>query len=261
MNTSTTFKYVSVRDSLRERIRGLPVGTLLPAEAQLCAEYQVSRITLRKAVDYLEEEGLLVREQGRGTYTSAPSLAFKYRESFVDQISGFHTDMTKRGFDVGTQVLEQRLEPAPALVARELGLTPGTMVVAIRRLRTVDGVINHLVHTYLPGREFSEVAGFDLNEASLYEQIKSVYGVVLARSRFVVEVEEAEPPAAELLHVTAGSPLLVVHSTVVDAQDAPLIFGTSWLLPDVSQVEFEVTAHPSPSQGRAEVEHSARGAS
>src|SRR5690606_25546581 len=124
--TSTTFKYVSVRDSLRDRIRSLPVGTMLPSETELCREYGVSRITLRKAVDYLAEEGLLVREQGRGTYTAEPSVAHKHRESFVDQIAGFHSDMTNRGFEVGTQVLEQRLEPASAEVATELGLTPGT---------------------------------------------------------------------------------------------------------------------------------------
>lgn len=239
---NTTFKYVAVRDGLRDRIRDLPVGTMLPSEAQLCAEYGVSRITLRKAVDYLAEEGLLVREQGRGTYTAAPNLAFKYRESFVDQISGFHTDMTRRGFTVGTQVLSQKLEPASPNVARELDLSPATMVVAIRRLRTVDGVINHLVHTFLPGKRFAGLTEIDLGSSSLYEEIRARFPVSFARSRFMVEVDAADQNASELLHVEPGSPLLVVHSTVMDHDGAPILFGTSWLLPEASQVEFEFTA-------------------
>ncbi len=244
----TSYKYIQVRDQLRERISDLPVGAMLPPEAQLCEQYDVSRITLRKAVDYLVDAGLLVREQGRGTFKAEPETSFKYRESFVDEIRGFYTDMSLRGFDVGTRVIEQRLEPATVQVARNLGIPTGTMVVAIRRVRSVDGVVNHLVSTYLPGREYADVLDQDLSTGSLYEYLREAHGVRLARSRVVVEVDTADPTTARLLAVSPGDPLLLVSSTVLDETGRPMLCGSSWLLPESSQVEFEVVATAVPDQ-------------
>src|SRR3712207_3656624 len=83
-------KYLSVREHLRRRVASLPELTLLPPEPVLCAEYGVSRITLRRAVDGLVADGHLVREQGRGTYVTRPAIRHEYRESFVHRIAGFN---------------------------------------------------------------------------------------------------------------------------------------------------------------------------
>jgi GntR family transcriptional regulator len=239
-----SFKYAAVRDALAERIRSLDPGTMLPPEASLCREYGVSRITLRKAVDHLVERGVLVREQGRGTFTSEPTFEHKNRESFVQEIPGFYADMTRRGFVVGTTVLQQRLVPAPRTVGQELRLMAGERVVEIERLRTVDGAVNHLVRTYLPARLFRDVVDLDLDNASLYDHIRSTYGTTMHRARFVAEVQVADEAKAEILGVEVGSPLLVVHSTVRDEAGEPVVHGTSWLLPENNQVEFEVVATP-----------------
>ena len=82
-------KYLSVREHLRRRVSALPEHTLLPPEPQLCAEYGVSRITLRRAVDGLVADGHLVREQGRGTFVTRPAIRHEYREVvFQDAASG-----------------------------------------------------------------------------------------------------------------------------------------------------------------------------
>ena len=198
-------KYLSVREHLRRRVLALPEHTLLPPEPQLCAEYGVSRITLRRAVDGLVADGHLVREQGRGTYVTRPAIRHEYRESFVHRIAGFTSVMTEQGAQVGTTVLTQRIVPAPSSVAGELSLQVADDVVELVRLRSVDGAPNHVAHSFLP--------------AALY------------------------PKAAEadLLRVAAGSPLLVVRTTVHDSAGHPLVHSFSRLRPDVSQVEFEVS--------------------
>jgi GntR family transcriptional regulator len=234
-------KYLAVREHLRRRVSALPEHTLLPPEPVLCAEYGVSRITLRRAVDGLVADGHLVREQGRGTYVTRPGIRHEYRESFVHRIAGFSSVMSETGAQVGTSVLTQRVVLAPPAVAAELRLSPADDVVELVRLRSVDGAPNHVAHTFLPESLFPKSAEQDFSEGSLYEYLRREYAADLAHARIVVDVDTAAPDEAELLQVVAGSPLLVVRTTVRDSADHPLLHSFSRLRPDVSQVEFEVS--------------------
>ena len=234
-------KYLAVREHLRRRVAALPEHALLPPEPVLCAEYGVSRITLRRAVDGLVADGHLVREQGRGTYVTRPAIRHEYRESFVHRIAGFNSVMTEQGAQVGTTVLTQRIVPVPSLVAGELALEPPVDVVELVRLRTVDGAPNHVAHSFLPATLYPRVASEDFGHGSLYEFLRREYAADLAHARIVVDVGTAAPDEADLLRVVAGSPLLVVRTTVRDSGGRPLVHSYSRLRPDVSQVEFEVS--------------------
>src|SRR3954466_10983002 len=209
-------KYLSVREHLRRGVPALPEHTILPPEPVLCAEYGVSRITLRRAVDGLVADGHLVREQGRGTYVTRPAIRHEYRESFVHRIAGWSSVMTEQGAQVGTKVLTQRIVPAPAVVAVELSLDGASDVVELERLRTVDGLPNHVAHSFLPASLYPKAAEQDFSEGSLYEHLRREYGADLAHARIVVDVATAAPDEADLLRVVAGSPLLVVRTTVRD---------------------------------------------
>jgi GntR family transcriptional regulator len=235
-------KYLAVREHLRRRVASLPEHTLLPPEPVLCAEYGVSRITLRRAVDGLVADGHLVREQGRGTYVTRPAVRQEYRESFVHRIAGFNSVMTEQGAQVGTTVLTQRVvEPPPADVAGELALDPSDGVVELVRLRTLDGAPNHVAHSFLSAARYPRAAEADFTEGSLYEFLRREYAADLAHARVVVDVGTAAAEEADVLRVVAGSPLLVVRTTVRDSEDRPLVHSFSRLRPDVSQVEFEVS--------------------
>src|SRR4051812_20774327 len=154
-------KYLAVREALRRRASALPEHTLLPPEPVLCAEYGVSRITLRRAVDGLVADGYLVREQGRGTFVARPGVRREYRESFVHRIAGFNSVMTEQGAQVGTMVLTQRVVPAPGELAPELALGAGDEVVELVRLRSVDGAPNHVAHSFLPAVRYPRAADED----------------------------------------------------------------------------------------------------
>ena len=234
-------KYLAVREALRRRASALPEHTLLPPEPVLCAEYGVSRITLRRAVDGLVADGHLVREQGRGTYVTRPAIRHEYRESFVHRIAGFSSVMSEQGAQVGTKVLTQRVVPVPATVAGELSLDGPADVVELERLRSVDGEPNHVAHSFLPAARFPRAAEQDFSEGSLYEFLRQEYQADLAHARIVVDVGTADPGEADLLRIVAGSPLLVVRTTVRDSSGHPLVHSYSRLRPDVSQVEFEVS--------------------
>ncbi|SFO56887.1 GntR family transcriptional regulator [Geodermatophilus obscurus] len=234
-------KYLAVREHLRRRVAAMPEGALLPPEPTLCAEYGVSRITLRRAVDGLVADGHLVREQGRGTYVTRPAIRHEYRESFVHRIAGWSSVMAEQGAQVGTTVLRQRVVPAPPGVAADLGLDVAEDVVELERLRSVDGAPNHVAHSFLPADRYPKAAVEDFSEGSLYEFLRREYGADLAHARIVVDVGTAAPDEADLLQIAAGSPLLVVRTTVHDGAGQPLVHSFSRLRPDVSQVEFEVS--------------------
>jgi GntR family transcriptional regulator len=241
VNPAAGPKYLAVREHLRRRVASLPEHALLPPEPTLCAEYNVSRITLRRAVDGLVADGHLVREQGRGTYVTRPAIRHEYRESFVHRIAGFNSVMTETGAQVGTTVLAQRISPAPTAVAAELGLAVGEEVVELVRLRSVDGAPNHVAHSFLPAGLYPRAAEADLSQGSLYEYLRREYAADLGHARLVGDVGMAAPEEAERLDVVAGSPLLVVRTTVHDSSGHPLVHSFSRLRPDVSQVEFEVS--------------------
>ncbi|WP_448641769.1 GntR family transcriptional regulator [Geodermatophilus sp. URMC 63] len=241
--TATTAgpKYLSVREHLRRRVGAMSEGALLPPEPTLCAEYGVSRITLRRAVDGLVTDGHLVREQGRGTYVTRPAIRHEYRESFVHRIAGWSSVMAEQGAQVGTAVLQQRVVPATAAVAAELSLEVATDVVELERLRSVDGAPNHVAHSFLPAALYPRAVEEDFTEGSLYDFLRREYGADLAHARIVVDVGTAAADEADLLRIAAGSPLLVVRTTVRDSAGHPLVHSFSRLRPDVSQVEFEVS--------------------
>lgn len=236
-------KYLAVREHLRRRVAGLPEHALLPPEPVLCEEYGVSRITLRRAVDGLVADGHLVREQGRGTYVTRPAIRHEYRESFVHRIAGFHSVMTEQGAQVGTTVLQQHVVAAPAPVATELLMDPADQVVELVRLRSVDGLPNHVVRSFLPAQAYPRAATEDFGHGSLYEFLRREYQADLAHARLVVDVGTAGVEEADVLQVVAGSPLLVVRTTVRDTAGRPLVHSFSRLRPDVSQVEFEVSVN------------------
>ena len=234
-------KYLAVREHLRRRVTALPEQTLLPPEPVLCAEYGVSRITLRRAVDGLVADGHLVREQGRGTFVSRPGIRHEYRESFVHRIAGFHSVMTEQGAQVGTTVLSQRVVPAAPAIAAELGIPTADDVVELVRLRSVDGLPNHVSRSFVVADRYPKAATEDFGHGSLYEFLRREYQADLAHARLVVDVGTAAADEAEVLDVTTGSPLLVVRTTVRDSSGRPLVHSFSRLRPDVSQVEFEVS--------------------
>ena len=149
--------------------------------------------------------------------------------------------MAEQGAQVGTAVLTQRIVPAPVAIAGELDLEVAADVVELVRLRSVDGAPNHVAHSFLPAARFPRVAEACLDDGSLYDLLRQEYDADLARARIVVDVGTATPEEADLLRIVAGSPLLVVRTTVRDSGGSPLVHSFSRLRPDVSRVEFEVS--------------------
>src|SRR6185312_6104946 len=151
-----------LRAILEDLIDALAPGDPLPSERELAERYDVARMTVRAEITALAAEGRVERVQGRGTFVAEARVAQ------AAALSSFTEDMRARGLKPGSEVLGQGVEPADDLVARRLGLDPGTDVVRVRRVRSADGEPMALEEAFLPADRFGALAGEDLRGASLF---------------------------------------------------------------------------------------------
>jgi GntR family transcriptional regulator len=179
-------------------------GALLPPEPELCQEFGVSRITVRKALGDLAHEGKVHTVQGKGTFVSSPKLG----ERFVQRAYGFYEDMARRGLRLETQVLRQEVIPAPQDVADRLGLSLGTRVHVLVRLRSVDGEKLLISTTYVPEALCPTLVHEDLSSGSLFRLLRERYGLAIARGERSLEAVAAGQWEARLLDLALASPLL-----------------------------------------------------
>ena len=140
-------KYVRVRDYLRSLVtHELAVGDAIPSERLLCERFGVSRMTVRQAVDTLVVDGLLEREQGRGTFVAPTKMDLEVR------LASFGEDMRRRGMEPSSKVLVAEEMAASPDIADVLELLPGELVFYLHRVRYADGVPMAIEQTWLPSR-------------------------------------------------------------------------------------------------------------
>src|SRR6202789_1785125 len=123
----------------------------VPTEDSLIARFEVSRITVRRAIQNLVSRGLVEIKRGRGTFVAAPKITQELTE-----LTGFVEDMRALGRKPTARVMSKEVVTADSTVARHLALTKGERVVRIRRVRLADGIPISFDETYLPfeiGRE------------------------------------------------------------------------------------------------------------
>jgi GntR family transcriptional regulator len=156
--------YQQLQQAIREAIRSRVIGPdeALPPERDLAEEFQVSRITVRKALDGLVGEGLLMRRQGAGTF-----VASRVEKSF-SKLSSFSEDMISRGRTPRSEWLkraEGAVTPEESLV---LGLSPGTPVYRFHRIRFADDAPMALEYSTVPAYSLPAAEAVD---ASLYQAL------------------------------------------------------------------------------------------
>lgn len=190
----------------------------LPSERELAEKFEVSRDTVRKAVRWLEERGVLYSDHGRGTFVS-PSIV-RRMSRFLDS---FSQDTRARGGVAGQRILTVEPAAASMAIAGLLGVEPGHSLTRIRRIRTVNGQPVGLQDAYLPSGRGVRIDRAALEEAgSLYVLLAKGFGVVPAEAIENLSATAAEPEDAELLDVARGSPLLLCERVTLSDRREPI---------------------------------------
>ena len=161
-------KYLAVRDHLVRLVTTeLKVGDAIPSERALKDEFGVSRMTIRQAVDALVTEGVLVREQGRGTFVAPQRMDFEMR------LTTFGEEMRRRGLEPTTEVLTAHTVAATADVATALEIEPGDLVHFLYRVRSADGTPVAIEQAWIPAALAPGLFD-DGPPASVYERLRAL---------------------------------------------------------------------------------------
>jgi GntR family transcriptional regulator len=189
-----------------------PAGSRLPPERELCQLFDVSRSTLRLALDELEEAGLITRHQGRGTFVSRPRI-----ETDASSYFTIGASLRAQGSAAVTKVLGIEIAEAGRSVATDLGLLPGDQVIHLERLRMVDAIPLLLESSWLPLALFPDLADQDLVGRSLYDILREEYSCDVVAATETLEPVILTPRESGLLGVGRHAPALLIRRLGTDA--------------------------------------------
>ncbi|SEL06520.1 GntR family transcriptional regulator [Nonomuraea pusilla] len=207
-------KSARLREHLLALLRdGLAPHDRLPPERSLAEEFGLSRLTVRRVLDELEQEGLVYRVRGSGTFAGEPRIAKSV------ELTSFTEDMRARGLRPGSSPVTRELVPAGADVGYALRLSPSEEVLRLTRVRTADGEPMCLERTHLPAALVP--GGLDL-DGSLYEELARRYDIVPRRAEQTINATVLGPDDAEALQVAAFSPAFLVRRTAYDDRGRPV---------------------------------------
>lgn len=236
--TETTYQpqYRQIEQALRERIATLRPGERLPSDAELCAEFGVSRMTARNAMHRLAEDGLVAREPGRGSFVARPPAHRR-----ANRLMTFTHEMLRTGRVPSSRILTRVIRPSSTAEAASLAIPARQPVVHLRRLRQADDEPIALETTILIGACAAAVMTADLAHGSLHETLGRA-GFVLRRGTGTIAAAAATAEEARLLGIRTGDPLLVERRVILDGHGRPVEATESVYRPDryALDVQFEV---------------------
>ena len=217
-------KYYQIYLVLREQLHEGRFGDRLPGELALMQQFNVARVTVRRALGQLEAEGVIAREPGRGTRPivepAIPTNATGKRRRRA-HMGGLLENLVSMGLQTTVRVLSVDTITASASVADALQLTPGTSVQKAVRVRsTRDGPLSHIT-TYVPepiGRKFGRQELAKKPILLLMEEA----GVKVGRAHQTISARLADVEVARQLDVAVGSALLAVRRLIYDTHDQPV---------------------------------------
>ena len=196
-------------------------GEAIPSEMELAARFRVSQGTVRKAIDDLAAEHLVIRRQGKGTFVATHAeqhVQYRFLKLLPD--SG---DASVEG-PAERNILDCKRVRASAEVARALGLRTGDPVVQARRILSFSGVPTILEDIWLPGHAFKGLTGEQMAnyQGPTYAMFEMDFGVRMVRAEEKIRAVLPDAEQAQLLQVTTATPLLSVERIAYTYNDVPM---------------------------------------
>lgn len=231
--------YVRIHEYLAERIfsGALAPDSKLPSERELSRDLDVSRMTARRAITELVNEGLLTRRHGSGTYVAKAKVTYG-----AEELISYGRAMRARGIAVTSQLLEFGEVPASRRLADRLQVEIGQPLYRVLRLRLANRVPTILEKMYFSCLRCPRLEEYDLEKTSIYDLLTEGYGVRIGRVDQTVEAVTASDITASQLRVEEGSPMLMISLIVYRSEDdKPVMYSQDMLRSDYARVHFRVT--------------------
>ncbi|WP_225888147.1 GntR family transcriptional regulator [Myxococcus xanthus] len=211
--------YAKVELTLASEIAAgvLPPRSQLPTEDRLIERFGVSRTTVRKAIENLVARGLVEIRRGVGTFVAQPKIIQELTE-----LTGFVEDMQALGRTPTARLLDSQIVPAEADVARQLAVSPGSLVMRIQRVRLADGLAMSFDETYLPRELGEKIVTHDLETEPIFALLEERYHLPLIEAEYRLEAITATPTVAQALAVEPGNPVFLIERTSYTEGSRPI---------------------------------------
>src|SRR5471032_2562306 len=229
--------YAQIKDTLRGRILD---GTYaphsqMPSEHELCALFDVSRITVRQALGDLQKEGLLFKLHGKGTFVSKPK-AFQN----VTSLQGFGEAMSSMGYEIVNQLRTFRVVKEDRHIASRLNIAEGSGVVEIHRVRLLNRAPVSLEITYVPEALEKRLANADLVTRDIFLILENDCGLSLGHADVSIDAILADDEIGAALQVEEGSPVLRIERITHCADGTPIDYEYLYFRGDAFQYRMRI---------------------
>lgn len=233
--------YAQIKDILRARILdgSYQPHQQMPSESEMMATFNVSRITVRQALNDLQNEGLIFRIHGKGTFVSKP-------KAFQDlgRLQGFGEAMRQMGYETFSRVLAiKSVMPSPQ-VAERLQLAKRARVTELQRVRFLNREPISLDITYVPQAIGNRLAKEDLAARDIFVILENDYGIALGHAELQIGSQLADETLATQLKVEEGSPVLFIERTTHTADGTPIDYEHLYYRGDAFQYKVRVDRVP-----------------
>lgn len=226
---SLTPLFTQIKNSIMDAVqkREFKPNDRIPGENELEEFFHVSRVTVRKAIRELVDEGILLKKQGKGTFLSSVIVA-----TTLDEINGYTQSMLRLGYKPGRILVERNvLNHDLEMIKMQLGVAPDAELIHIKRVLLADDEPVVLENAYYPAK-FKFFMDEDLNAESMYNLLKDKMRVIPYKAQKTIGIELADEETASYLHAKPGIPLLVTSELVVEKDETPIHYSISQALSD-----------------------------
>lgn len=240
---------VPLYNQLKELLRGqildgsYPPLSKMQSESELGNLYRVSRITVRQALNDLQNEGLIFKIHGKGTFV-AKAKAFQN----VSTLQGLGESLSRQGYEVINRVQSFKTVSATANVAQRLGIKEGARISEIKRVRLVNREPVSLEVTYLPLSIGEKLEKADLVTRDIFLILENDCQINLAHAELAIDAILAASELANALHIEEGSPIMRIERLTHTSDGQPIDFEYLYYRGDAFQYHLRIdrarTEHP-----------------
>lgn len=234
-------RHKQVSEWLREQIEAGEWGIddQLPSESQLGERFSVSRITVRRALQTLESEGIIYRRQGLGSFVGTSRV-----HQGLHSLTDFAEDMEEAGMTASSQLVHTEFEPASEIVAKALAVDEGSRVLRLDRIRLGDGEALAFDRTWLPTFYGQLLNGRDLEKETIYHILEVDYRIPIISGRFRIEAINAPADISQHLGIPWGRALLMIERVSVTEAERRVYYQQRFYRSDRVAYALELARRP-----------------
>lgn len=221
--------YQQLKEEIKNAIKTgqLPYGAKIPTEPKLSEQYNVSRITVRRAIEELAQEGYLFKKQGKGTFVQEHKIQRK-----IEHLISFSEACEANGMVSSTLLTTKKLVHLSFEDAEVMKQPPGTQAIFTQRVRFADGIPIMCENNFFPYPQYSFLLTEPL-DVPLYHLLEQKYNIRVTTSRnSFIDVVRASGEIAKGLNVANGEPLFYLYCQMYDANNQLVHIGKQYIISD-----------------------------